>query len=158
MRKRNRKSKPVAERLWPRVNRTTSDECWQWTGAVDTHGYGVISGEPTDGRRRNLRAHRVAYESTHGPIPSGLIVIHGCDNPACCNPNHLRLGTIRDNSQDMVAKGRHGNQKKTHCVNGHALAGDNLRLATRPAAPPYRTCWTCYRASQAAWYRRKQQR
>lgn len=52
-------------------------------------------------------AHRVAYEHKHGPIPKGRVLMHLCDNPACCNPDHLTLGTQRDNIHDAVLKGRH---------------------------------------------------
>ena len=55
-------------------------------------------------------AHRVAYEHKHGPIPKGMVVMHLCDNPACCNPDHLTLGTNKENMYDSVLKGRHTNK------------------------------------------------
>lgn len=85
-------------------------ECWVWTGARQRRhprfaigGYGVL-------RRagRYLYAHRVAFECAYGPIPSGLIVMHVCDNPPCVRPEHLRLGTKAENTADMVAKDRVG--------------------------------------------------
>jgi len=55
---------------------------------------------------KTVRAHRVMYECTKGPIPPGMVVRHTCDNPACINPDHLIIGTHKDNSQDMVKRGR----------------------------------------------------
>lgn len=80
------------------------DECWVWTGAVDPDdGYGVMGWEG-----RNLRPHRVAWELANGRrIPSGLVVRHRCDNPPCCNPRHLLIGTQADNIADAVARDRH---------------------------------------------------
>lgn len=57
-------------------------------------------------KNKAARAHRVAYELAHGPIPDGLNVLHRCDNPPCVNPAHLFLGTFQDNVDDMIAKGR----------------------------------------------------
>lgn len=54
-----------------------------------------------------MRSHRAAWELTHGPVPDGLFVLHRCDNPPCCNPAHLFLGTRGDNNRDARAKGRH---------------------------------------------------
>lgn len=65
-------------------------------------GYGQIS-NPRGGTKR---AHRIVYRELRGPIPKGLCVLHGCDNPPCCNPEHLFLGTRTDNMADKVAKGR----------------------------------------------------
>lgn len=99
--------KPLAERFWPKVQRTGDDECWPWIGKARTSfGYGMIGlGSRSEGIDR---AHRVAWTLTFGPIPDDLHVLHRCDNPPCCNPKHLFLGTNRDNVDDKVAKGRAG--------------------------------------------------
>jgi hypothetical protein len=78
------------------------EECWPWLGCLCELGYGVIR----DGKNRKIKAHRVAYEDQIGPIPSGLNVLHHCDNRRCCNGAHLFIGTQQDNIRDMVAKGR----------------------------------------------------
>lgn len=93
-----------ADRFWSKVD--TSDGlfgCWIWTASRFTKrgGYGQFHEWP-----KVRYAHRVAWELTHGPIPDGMVVMHACDNPPCVNPQHLSLGTIADNAQDMVAKGR----------------------------------------------------
>jgi hypothetical protein len=87
------------DRLWNRTDR--SGICWIWTGCKDNSGYGLIS---VGGRM--MRTHRLAWELTHGPIPFGLFVCHHCDTRACINPEHLFLGTHKDNMQDKVRKGR----------------------------------------------------
>ena len=92
---------PLA-RLFGHVSMDNSSRCWEWTGARDTKGYGLIC---VDGRA-NLKAHRVAYELAVGDIPAGMLVLHRCDNPRCVNPFHLFLGTTKDNAEDMVMKGR----------------------------------------------------
>jgi hypothetical protein len=74
--------------------------CWIWSGALDSHGYGVINIGGTK------KAHRVSWIAFNGPIPEGMSVLHKCDVPSCINPNHLFLGTQADNMADMIAKGR----------------------------------------------------
>lgn len=97
--------RPLSERLWNKVDKT--DTCWVWTGAVDRKGYGKIGvGSSKDGTRRLEIVPRAAWQVTNGPIPDGLFVCHTCDNPRCCRPDHLWLGTCSDNLRDMSEKGR----------------------------------------------------
>lgn len=102
------KPKSISERFWKKVKKGSSiDSCWLWIGAQDGYGYGQLAtGSMIDGSRRRERAHRIAYELTIGPIPDGLEVLHKCDNPPCCNPTHLFLGTQTQNIEDMKRKGR----------------------------------------------------
>ena len=99
-----RKRTPAGIRLWRRVTRTIREECWPWNGKVNRGGYGRLG---LGGRcGRPILAHRLAWELTHGSVPDGLFVLHTCDNPRCCNPAHLWLGTRGDNNRDREAKGR----------------------------------------------------
>lgn len=79
----------------------TAGGCWEWQGYRTRHGYGRIK---VAGRMTTV--NRAAWAATNGPIPVGLWVLHSCDNPPCWNPAHLRLGTARDNTADMRARGR----------------------------------------------------
>ena len=98
-----RRIKTLAERLWQKTARRCSG-CLEFTGHL-TNGYGVIEIEIRK-HRTLLKAHRVAWELTNGPVPDGLCVCHKCDNRRCCAPEHLFLGTVADNNRDMKAKGR----------------------------------------------------
>ena len=100
--------------FWYRVNiHKDTKECWEFAGNRKAAGY--------CGLRINnkiVKAHRYAYESFfRKKIPKGLLVCHKCDNPPCCNPYHLFIGTQKDNMQDMVKKGR-GNRKGGTMVSG----------------------------------------
>lgn len=75
--------------------------CWSWILAIDRHGYGA-----TTDNSKSLKAHRRMYTDFCGDIPTGIFVLHNCDNPRCVNPNHLRIGTARDNAADCVQRGR----------------------------------------------------
>ncbi len=92
------------ERFWSKVDRSGgNDSCWLWTAAtLQSGGYGVVSF-----RHAPYRAHRVAWELANGrEIPFGLHVLHSCDNPPCCNPAHLRIGTNTENIRDRMERGR----------------------------------------------------
>lgn len=89
-----------ATRFWAKVDK--SGDCWEWQGIRQRQGYGRVRRD-----KKLVYAHRLAYELTYGPIPDGLLVCHHCDNPPCCNPAHLFLGTNADNMRDCAEKRRH---------------------------------------------------
>jgi hypothetical protein len=91
------------ERFWDKV--AVGDECWEWQTYRDEKGYGYFSAHK-NGRRARIPAHRAVYLMLVGPVPNNLCVLHTCDNPACCRPKHLFLGTNLDNHRDMWRKGR----------------------------------------------------
>lgn len=89
-------------RFWNKFTRPKVG-CWEWFAAKDHFGYGQIG---RYGRRNLIRAHRLSWLLFNGPIPDSLCVLHRCDNPSCVNPNHLFLGTKKDNAIDKAKKGR----------------------------------------------------
>jgi hypothetical protein len=94
----------LAERFWAKVDRRGDNECWPWLAGKNNKGYGRIYGSA---KKRHLSAHRAAWEVTHGKPPADMCVCHSCDNPGCCNPAHLFLGTYADNNHDRDRKKRH---------------------------------------------------
>jgi hypothetical protein len=87
--------------FWDQVKIGDANECWEWRGRKNRAGYGalwIVSA--------NFFAHRISFSLENGPIKPGLLICHTCDNPPCCNPSHLFLGTQQDNLKDMYTKGR----------------------------------------------------
>jgi hypothetical protein len=93
----------LENRLWAKIEKRSPTECWPWLANKNNKGYGMIR---RGGSLPKALAHRVVFEISNGAIPEGLVVMHSCDNPACCNPDHLTIGTMLDNCRDMIAKGR----------------------------------------------------
>jgi hypothetical protein len=105
-----------AQRFWAKVDRRGDGECWLWQGALN-YGYGVFKIG-----RANFRSNRIAYILAHGQIPDGLIVRHKCDVPACCNPDHLELGTFYENQQDCIVRGRARQPRGEECAQSKLTA------------------------------------
>lgn len=145
------------ERFWQKVV-VNKDGCWGWTGCVAPGGYGRLWLQG-----KTVRANRFAYLFLKGAIPDGLVVMHTCDNPPCCNPAHLVLGTDQENITDAIRKGRRG--KRTHCKNGHLFTPDNTKIGKqKDGRYDCRQCRTCIRAYRkrpqilayrAAWARQR---
>lgn len=125
--------RPVAERLWEKVDKT--DTCWLWTGFC-IGGYGVI-GEWD----KSFMAHRLAYELLIGPIPDGLVIDHLCRVRNCVNPDHLEPVTLAENIRRGEV-GRH-NATKTVCPQGHEYTEVNTYWYRGT-----RSCRTCGREKQ----------
>jgi hypothetical protein len=87
------------ELFWRHVKNAGPDDCWEWQAVKNEHGYGLYTSD-----RKTRRAQAVAYAMTYESFEDGLCVLHRCDNPPCCNPAHLFLGTRADNYQDMKKK------------------------------------------------------
>lgn len=111
----------VKERFFAWVDQRAPDECWEWKGprAFDGLAYGRFSYSD-----HKAQAHRFAWVFANGPIPKGAHVLHSCDNPPCCNPAHLRIGTRAENMAEMAAKDRSAHGVKN---GSHKLVPDQVR-------------------------------
>ena len=135
---------PLAERLWARVDKsgplpsTRPDlgPCWIWQGSTRSGGYGNLKGVD----KKIVSAHRVAYESTFGPIPPNLVLDHLCRVESCVNPHHLEPVTSRENTLRGVSPSALS-ARKTHCIHGHPFDEENTRMEPNGS----RRCKTCAR-------------
>lgn len=118
--------------------------CWRWQGFKGKTGYAQI---PYRGQA--LNGHRTMYRVHYGVnLETEQYVLHRCDVRDCVNPEHMWIGTAKDNNNDCADKGRHFEGTKTYCDHGHPLFGDNLRVAKQhpPKTGIRRVCRACERA------------
>jgi len=145
------------ERFWGHVQKT--ETCWLWVAALNNKGYGKFL---SLAHGPGTYAHRFSWMLHYGPIPQGLCVLHKCDVPRCIRPDHLFLGTHKDNMRDMVAKGRvvqaPANRRQaelkraqTHCKYNHPLSGNNLAFSRRGQ----RRCRACRTIHSREYKRRR---
>jgi hypothetical protein len=128
---------PIRERIQALSMPEPNTGCWLWLSTIGNDGYPQIN---VDGKTK--RAHRISYEASKGAIPSGLTIDHLCKQPVCVNPDHLEAVTLRINllrSSGITAV----MSRKTHCLRGHELSGDNLYIY-----PGRRICRACSRMHQ----------
>lgn len=120
------------------ISNITTSGCWEWKKSSLRGKYGRFF---FDGKVYS--AHRAAYIIFVNKISGHLLVCHKCDNRRCANPEHLFIGTQSDNLKDMVSKGRHYEQKKTHCKHGHEFSSQNTYVETKNDGRKFRRCKKC---------------
>ena len=125
------------EKFWKRVAKGSPEGCWDWLGGTAS-GYGKISWQG-----KVVSAHRLAYTLTYGEIQQGMCVMHTCDNPRCCNPQHLTLGTVKDNNRDRRDK------QRSHTDRQLTTEERELLTKLKRDGMPY-----CEAAAQTTWTHR----
>lgn len=131
-------------RFWGRVHKTS--DCWNWTGAHSSYGYGVFH---VGAAKHRMFAHRVSYILEHGTIPDGLSLDHLCRNRSCVNPSHLEPVTSYENMRRGESTAAR-NARKTHCVHGHQFTTTNTYVYRGR-----RMCRECQRNLDRAYMQRK---
>lgn len=148
----------AVERITERLMRDPETGCLEWPGARLVSGYGVTT---LEGKRRTI--HRIILADATGlyvgDVSPKTEARHDCDNPPCCNPEHLRWGTHGDNVRDMYKRGRAVNPRaeefrsRTHCLRGHRMTGHNLVPCRLRFG--WRECLVCNRAAKVVSDARK---
>ena len=121
---------PVA-RFWSKVDIRGVEECWPWIAGKWNCKMPIPYGSFRGFDGKMTRAHRVAYELYYGVNCKGWAVRHKCDNPPCCNPRHLQLGTIADNNEDKITRRRHAFGERSW--NAKLTAADVINIRSQAA-------------------------
>ncbi len=129
---------PEDKRIDPYIERLPWSGCWIWLKSLNNSGYGTVSI-----KGKSAFAHRFSWEFYRGKIPSGKYVLHKCDIPSCVNPDHLFIGSQRENHIDSQEKGRRYKQPPDKCMHGHTAIAENVYFSNG-----HRYCLLCKRASR----------
>lgn len=137
-----RRTTPIDVRFWRKVDKSSGPAaCWPWLGATAETGYGKFQAGTNRQTAKAVRAPRLSWELTNGPIPAGQEIRHKCDNRICVNPSHLEPGTRSDNMQDMYSRGRQGHRGAPGERNGRAqITADQARELKAAYASGIRAC------------------
>lgn len=136
----------VLKRFWGKVRKTLG--CWMWTGSISKGGYGNFCVGA-----KQYKPHRISFVLAKGTIPLGLCLDHVCRNRSCVNPKHIRIVTRGRNAIENSTSPAAINAKKTHCIRGHELTGENLQ-----AQNGGRQCRACRNLTALQWYHAKRKR
>lgn len=146
------KDQALYDRLVARIRIDEATGCWLWTGPAwlkrkwPQNRYGMTTIR-RNGKSRTTGAHRAMMIAIHGPLTPDQCACHKCDVPLCVNPDHLFVGSMKDNIWDSRRKGRHYESMRDTCERGHPLYGDNVRYGTQKGGRGVRrTCKTCEKA------------
>jgi len=132
----------ILNRIWPRVKVNEKSGCWEWQGCTHNRsGHGRTRHPVT---QKMVYVHRLMYELAKGEIPPLEVVRHKCDNPRCCRPAHLELGSVQDNAQDRLERGGYS-------VKLDFQVAERIRLDHAKGATVDRLAWD-YSISRATVY------
>lgn len=137
-------------RFMSKVNFFEKDKCWEWVGGKNEHGYGIFYFN-----KKFIKAHRFSLMINNGLSHDSYLgghVLHKCDNPPCVNPDHLYIGTQKQNMNDKIKRNRDHNLKKTHCKNGHPYNKENTIITTRKNGYVGRSCRVCKKVNALTYY------
>jgi hypothetical protein len=148
---------PFKDRIQEMITNRDRSECWLYWGALKASGYASVSLRES-GTKRTVRAHRLANEIMTGePFPVDLVADHLCRNKACVNPFHIEPVTVRENTVRGFGPSAL-NATKTHCLMGHRLDGENLRIKpNKTHGGNVRYCRTCSRTRAREYARRNRE-